>query len=364
MERKRIIILQTGHIITDQRIQKISKYLAFDHEVEIFYRNYLKNNSPLPKNFKLDNIKLHPINTLFKNGFLFYLEINIKYFLKLIFKKFNVLYSVDSDTLLSATFLKILKKISLIFDAHEYFEEVPELENKPIKKIIWNKITNFGLRFSNINMTVSESLKNEFKFYYKKDFIVLRNIPEFTELNSVIEKFEVPTIIYQGALNKGRHLELLINTMKKLPQFNCLIIGEGDLTLSLKNIADHSPNIKFLGLHSPTELKDITPKCHLGYNLLEPIGKSYQMSLSNKYFDYLHAGIPSISSNLIEYQSLNNQFGIGICINENELETYINSLLNLESKYMEMIENIKKYKSELTWQKEFEKFKTKLKEIN
>lgn len=320
MGQKQIIQIATvSHIYFDQRMIRIASSLQnLGYHVQVTYRPYVKYG-------KIDNNKnpfffnINPLKVVFNQGILFYLCYNLALIFKLIFAKTDVLYAVDSDTLLAFTVLSKLKRKPLIYDAHEFFAEVPELEGQQFKKKIWHTITQWGVNQSSLCLTVSNTLAERLNQRYQKTFQVLRNLP-ITQIIENTQKEEKPTIIYQGALNKGRGLELLIKAMKKLNNWQCWIVGEGDLSSTLRTLKTDlkADNVIFLGSVSPEELKTITPKCFAGYNLLDDESLSYHDSLSNKYFDYMHAGIPSISSYLPEYISLNNEWKCGVCIQNDE----------------------------------------------
>lgn len=58
--------------------------------------------------------------------------------------------------------------------------------------------------------------------------------------------------------------------------------------------------VKFIGAVSPAQLKLITPKADLGFSLEEDLGISYRYALPNKIFDYMHAGVPVLGTDLPE----------------------------------------------------------------
>lgn len=320
MERKRkIIIAISGHLFTDQRMKRIASSLSrLDFEIEIYYRDHFKYQKlDVPKGTN-DPYVSHPLKFSINSGIPFYLLFNIRLFLQLIFKRYDILYAVDSDTLPAFTALSILRSKPLVYDAHEYFCEVPELKDSRLKKNIWHLVTAIGVKRAKICFTVGKMLALELEKRYGKKFEVLRNVPK-SGINSKHEKSSKPIIIYQGALNAGRELEMLINAMKRLPEFHCMIVGEGDLSGALRRIANGLENVEFCGLMSPQQLKELTPGCFAGFNLLDDGGSlSYHFSLSNKYFDYMHAGVPSISSKLPEYLELNRETACGVCIDNSE----------------------------------------------
>ncbi len=333
MEIKKIITIGiSGHIHTDQRMKRIAGSLSKNGaNVTLYYREHFKYKP-------VKTADLLPFTTigmriLINNGILFYVLLNWQLFWRLLFKKTDIYYAVDADTLPAFTLLSILRGKPMIYDAHEYFCEVPELQNSGLKKKIWDHVTRIGVRQAWKCLTVGQMLSLELEKRYHKPFVVVRNTTKIDEAESDDQTLTLslpnkPVILYQGALNKGRELELLISCMPELPEFHCLLAGEGDLSESLREQAKSMNNVQFAGLVSPQTLKTLTPKCFAGYNLLDAEGSlSYYFSLSNKYFDYIHAGIPSISSHLPEYEALNASNECGICIN-NTKEDIIKTLKN------------------------------------
>ena len=354
-QQKTIAIAITGHFYTDQRMQRISSVLKeMNFHVLLVYRPFVKSGN-IVKNTELKDIDLLAIKPLFNSGILFYLWFNVLLFFKLLFKKIDIFYAVDSDTLAAMLCLSMLKSKPLVYDAHEYFAEVPELQGKSIKKWIWHRLTLAGVKRSKLCITVSDSLAKALELRYYKPFSVIRNVPFYHQEPKVVP-FHSPTIIYQGALNKGRELELLIEAMKELPQFKLLLVGEGDLSATLRELAQKLKltNVEFKGILSPNELKTISAKCFVGYNLLDAQSLSYYYSLSNKYFDYVQAGIPSISSHLPEYEFLNTEYGCGICI-MNTKEALVETLLKCYSDefyYNKLKENALFAAEKLNWNQE------------
>ena len=89
------------------------------------------------------------------------------------------------------------------------------------------------MRKAKICFTVNESLAQILGEKYDKQFAFIRNVPlAFTERHPVNKK---PYILYQGALNKGRGLEVLIEAMQGVP-LELWIAGKGDLEAELKQL--------------------------------------------------------------------------------------------------------------------------------
>jgi glycosyltransferase involved in cell wall biosynthesis len=351
-KRKKVIIGITGNIISDQRIIRIAGTLAEEgYRVVVYYRHFFKFRKV--ESDARFTFETRPVRSAFNSGILFYAWYNILLFVKLLFIKTDYLYAVDSDTLPSFTLLSLIRRRPMVFDSHEYFSEVPELLHSPLKKRIWDIVTRLGVKRSAARMTVGPELAVLLEKRYGKPFACIRNVPVMKPLNEVIKPTR-PVILYQGALNAGRELEMLIDTMKRLPEFDCILAGEGDLSKQLRDRAEGSGNISFAGLLSPGALAGLTLKCFAGYNLLVPESLSYYYSLSNKYFDYMHAGVPSISSRLPEYMALNKEHECGACIGNSpdELSGLLRSWLSDETHYRKLKENAIIAARKLNWENE------------
>lgn len=361
MGRKKIIIGISGHIFSDQRMKRIASALVeMGYDVEILYRHYFKYKSIETRHSEQTAYSTHAYKIPFKSGIGMYLLLNHRYFWSQLLKPADVYYAVDSDTLPAFTLLSIIKRKPLIYDAHEYFTEVPELKS-PWKKSIWDWITKWGVKHSQVRYTVAEGLAKELSKRYGKPFGVVRNVPVLAQTTTTSKQFERPCIIYQGALNEGRQLELLIDAMRQLAECDCYLIGEGDLSVYLRARAKDLKNVYFKGLMSPEELRIITPSCFAGFNLLEAKNSlSYYYSLSNKYFDYMHAGVPSISSHLPEYKLLNTATSAGVCIDDtvDAMVSTIRLWLNNRQIYEKLRENAILASKSYNWGNEKENLKT------
>lgn len=123
---KKITVTVSNDIVTDQRMERIcSSMVAIGYELEIVGRR-LPNSFPLGiKEYKQSRLKL-----LFTKGPLFYAALNFRLLFYLLATKPDIVYTVDTDTALAGIWTKKFLKSKLIYDAHELFSEVPELQNR------------------------------------------------------------------------------------------------------------------------------------------------------------------------------------------------------------------------------------------
>ena len=316
-------------------------------------------NSPILKRqpFQQKRFRL-----FFKKGKLFYLEYNVRLFFYLLFSHFDAVCSVDLDTLVSGFIISKIKSKPCIYDAHEYFTEVPEVINRPFIKKAWETVADFIIPKLKYAYTVCDSLAEIFYEKYKTPFLVIRNLPTRKNISSVKNKLSANFIlIYQGVLNEGRGLEECLEAIEFMESVELWLAGEGDLSEQLRKMVDEkkiSDKVIFHGRVSPDKLSLLTPQAHLGLNLLKNKGFNYYYSLANKTFDYMQAGIPSICMAFPEYNKLQQQTNTLFLINNlspNEIADVVSMVRNDKTLYDNICENNKLAAKEWVWEMEEKK---------
>lgn len=361
--KKKIVLAVSSDLATDQRVQKMADFLTSQHfEVVLLGRK-------LPTSPEVNFQHIHKRFTLwFKEGALFYANLNIKLFTYLLFYKTDVILSNDLDTLPACYALSKLRNKPLIFDSHEYFTQVPELIDRKRVQSFWKWIEKRIVPHLNHCITVSQSIADLFEKEYGVKFQVVRNVPYLgtsspsKKDDSILKKYGLNSntsyIIYQGALNLGRGIDLAIKSMNYVDDAILLLAGGGDVEKDLKELTlqkNLSDKVKFLGRIQPQELKKITAITRLGLSLEEDLGLNYRYGLPNKLFDYIHAEVPCLVADLEEMGNLVRKYHIGHVIKERNPEhvgSCINEAINNIDKRNQWIENTRKAKLTLNWEKE------------
>jgi glycosyltransferase involved in cell wall biosynthesis len=317
----------------------------------------IRTGSSLPLSNK--NYKQTRLRVWFHKGKLFYAEYNIRLFFFLLFKKADCICAIDLDTILPCYYISKLKGVIKVYDAHEYFSQLDEVVSRPAIYRFWHGIEKRMIpKFKN-GYTVCESLAEEFKKNYGADYKVIRNVPLLNEISTPINQEQV--VIYQGAVNRGRGLEKLILAMTAV-NTSLWVCGNGNFMEEIKAVVEKnnlSGKIVFFGMLEPAELKKKTAQAYIAINPFERTGLNQYLSLSNKFFDYIHAEIPQVTMNYPEYRRINDQSRIAELIDDLDPVTIsiaINKLLQDKDLYLQLKQNCLKAKQELNWQKE----KTKL----
>jgi glycosyltransferase involved in cell wall biosynthesis len=325
-----LFALVTTDLNYDQRMQRSCDALQSDGFNVTLIGRVLKNSTPLNSN---RIYKQQRLNCWFLKGPLFYLEFQFRLIWELLFRKVDLVLAVDLDTLPAAVLLGWLKGVPVVYDAHEYYTETPELVRRRWIQKIWEFIAAFCIPKTAAAYTVSFGLAGLLSDRYKRPFSTVRNVP----FRRHFFKKEGPparkVILYQGALNEGRGLEVLLESVSALPAvIEVQLAGEGDLSKQLRMQAKAlgiEKRVRFLGWIEPEHLNNITAEAWIGYNLLEDRGLSYHYSLANKTFDYIQAGVPALHSNLPEYRHLLEKYPVGIIVNTLSTEEVIRVLTKL-----------------------------------
>lgn len=304
----------------------------------------------------------------FNKGFLFYAEYNFRLFFVLLFAKKSILLANDLDTLLPNFLVSKIKKTPIIYDSHELFPEIPELVHKKNVKKIWSKLEATILPKLTNCYTVCNSIAKYYAEKYNTQFKVIKNLPlknkaiTIGKLGFKTENKKV--ILYQGSVNVGRGLELIIDTITYLPNHILVIVGTGNIINNLKQLVlvkKLQNQIYFLGRKTPEELQKITPLADLGISIEEDLGLNYRFALPNKIFDYIQATIPILVSNLPEMKQIVLEHKVGEIIVNRNPKALANQINNMANKDFSVA--LKKAQEHLIWEKQEDELLTIFKSL-
>ena len=311
----------------------------------------LKTSLPLSKK----NYRQQLLKCWFNKSKLFYSEYNIRLFFFVLFKKMDCICAIDLDTILPCYYISKLKGVKRVYDAHEYFSQLDEVVTRPSIYRFWHRIEKKIIPKFNNGYTVCDSLAEEFRKNYHANYKVIRNVPLLVESNTQIRSEDV--ILYQGAVNKGRGLDKIALAMKDV-NAKLWVCGNGNFMEEMRSVVqanDLSEKVIFFGMLPPEELKKRSEQAYIAVNPFERTGLNQYLSLSNKFFDYIHAGIPQVTMNYPEYKKINDQFKVAELIDDLEPETIakaINRLITNKELYLQLKQNCFVAKQELNWQNE------------
>lgn len=358
--KKIAIVSVINDLVTDNRVNRTCQTFNESGYHVVLVGRKLPGSLPLPDwPFESKRMRL-----FFTKGPAFYAFFNLRLFFLLLFKRADILYANDLDTLLPNFLMSRLKKIPLIYDSHELFCEVPELMSTPLKRKIWLKLEGWIVPRLHACITVNQSIADIFEKKYGVKFHVVKNIAKAPENFTPKTRSELglpedkKIILLQGAgINIDRGAEELVEAMKSVENTLLLIIGGGDVWPLLSeriSAGKLEHKVKLIGKLPKSELLHYTFNADLGLSIDKDTNLNYHYSLPNKLFDYIQAGVPVLASRLPEIERIIADYNIGDFIEDHQPTTIaakLNTLLGSDV-LKGYRQNMARAQSTLRWENE------------
>jgi glycosyltransferase involved in cell wall biosynthesis len=343
---KRIYFTVTNDLTYDQRMKRICTSLA-ENGYLVTLVGFRKRNSK-----ELQEEKF------IQKGKGFYIEVNLRLFFYLLFRKMNAVCAIDLDTILPCLFVSKWKRIYRIYDAHELFTETKEVLTRPVVQKVWKKVERYAVPKISKAYTVGQSIAEEFRKRYNVQFEVIRNLTRLRD--------EIPDpqprqfILYQGAVNEARAFEYLIPAMN-LVNNKLVVCGDGNFMEQLRKLIKENgveEKVELRGMLPPEELWQVSLQAKVGITIIENLGLNQYYSLPNKFFDYIHATVPQVAVDYPEYRRINDQYEVAILLEKTDPEIIaaaINNLLLNDVLHKRLKNNCIMARNTLNWQQEEKK---------
>jgi len=215
----------------------------------------------------------------------------------------------------------------LIYDSHELWADSRHRLLVPrwlFRTMRWTE--RVCARRADAVMTVSEGIAE----YMAKDLnitkpAVVRNVPiasnerridRHTLRSALSISADVPLVLYQGGMAKGRDLTTLVKAMGRIkhPTGVLVFLGNGPLVPRLEAAAQEVGIQERVFFHPevpPGELCWWTQDATVGICPMEATCSSHTWSLPNKLFEYIQAGLPVLVSDLPEMRRIVSRYGVG-----------------------------------------------------
>ncbi len=342
--KKKIAVILFSSIKFDSRVRNTVEVLGKTAAVDLYYLDAHEDDGDI---FFNPEISLYPLkrqnNTwrkFLRNTFFLHEYTYISDYIVRSGKTYDFVYANDLPSLLPALKVKKkLKKTKIIYDAHEiYLETLNQLfpidvkgfkkyEYALMKKIMKasGKIMEKKLyKKADYRITVNQSLAGYLQKSCRADFLVMRNCPPLKEVPeqeiNFRKKFnwtqEDRIFLYQGRLNKGRGLEHLVKAINKADErIKLLILGRGALQDFIKRFIEKNNlenRIKLIDFVQYERLAAFTVAADFGICFLSHYNLNTTYGLPNKFFEYIHAELPQLCSNHIEFNRILETHKVGV----------------------------------------------------
>jgi len=290
----------------------------------------------------------------------------------------NAVHANDLNALPIGYFVAKLTRAKLVYDSHELWSDAAHRSS--IKPWIFNigiRLEKFLARRANAVMTPSPSYASRMAEAMNIPLpFVVRNVPMARVLDQTAKRRaslrqvlavarDIPILLHIGQIARGRGLETLLVAMTEVHAPALLVFlgnGEPRYLSALKSKADDlgiRARVCFLPPVAPDEVCNLSADATIGVTMIESICLSYKLTLPNKIFEYLQAGLPVVVSNIPEMERIVRTYRVGETVTENNaslLAQTLNRMLSSPDILARYRENAASAAKQLNWEKEQQVF--------
>ena len=309
--------------------------------------------------------RTHRFSMFFQKGFLFYAEYQLRLFFRLLFEKADVYIANDLDTLLANYLASRIRRRHLIYDSHELFTEVPELQGRNIVKKTWETIEAYIFPKLKTVYTVNDRIAGYYLEKYGVQVEVVRNLAPALrnkscdmELAKKLKSARKMLLLQGSGINQDRGAEEAVLMMNYLKGYVLYIIGGGDVFPELKKLIqknDLEERVKILPRMDHPALMEYTKVADLGLSLDKDSNLNYRYSLPNKLFDYMQCNVPILCSGIPQVAEIVVENNIGKVLKNHDPEEMARAVQNIfdNPKLIETWkQNLKRSVDSYSWEKE------------
>lgn len=276
----------------------------------------------------------------------------------------DVIHANDLDALIPAYMAKKILNCRLIFDSHEIYTE----NNYLMDKRLYAAYLRIKERRICKNIDKVVCVSNAAAEYLAKKYsmpkpMVVTNCSLKSEQFFSEEKNDGFEVLNHGQYYAGRGYDIMVEAsplLRDYPEIKLALRGFGVLEEGLRARARElgAENVIFYPKVLVEELIPKASRSMVGVAITEGICINFEVSVSNKLFEYASAGLPVIMSDIPEHRYLNDKYKFGVIISENTPQAFAEAVIKLytdKAFYLQCAENAKKLSDEINWEAEFKK---------
>lgn len=350
-------VLKEGMTLLKNGFSVTVASICYDNQIEkeeiqgIPIRRFLLRTKKLPKSFIFQIVKWIEWYNLLKK------------WLKTDGREIAIIDCHCLYTLLIGFFLAKLGHSKIVFNAHELETERNGLSGfrKRISQFLEKKL----IKNCSTTIVVSQSILEWYQQVYPNiEVNCIYNAPmlQEPEKNNYFKKiYNLSTndviFLYQGAFFSGRGIPLLLETFKQLPpNYHIVFMGFGSEEQKIKNASQNYLNIHIHDVVPQKDLYKYTPSADYGFSLIESVSLSYELCMPNKLFEYTMYEVPVIVSDTKDQTSFIKKNNIGYVLKDYTPSGLKELILSVDITEREsLIQNMKKIKTDICWEKQEEK---------
>ncbi|OZT76902.1 glycosyltransferase [Salinicoccus roseus] len=168
-------------------------------------------------------------------------------------------------------------------------------------------------------------------------------------------------LLYQGGIQPGRGLELLVEMMPMVKEGTLVFIGDGRQKAELQEMVREmhlEDRVKFVPKVHLSELPGYTRNAYIGFQVLQNVNYNHYSASSNKLFEYIMAHVPVISCDFPEIRNVVEGEQVGLAIDAEHprnIAEAVNRLVADEDLHDAFRSNCMRAKHKYNWNTEKQK---------
>lgn len=255
---------------------------------------------------------------------------------------------------------KLLTGSRLVYDSHELW---PDRNLRPEWRPWLLVCESLFVRAADAVVTTSPGYAEVIARRYRvAPPAIVRNVPEWRAEHAAPRAGDPPLAVYFGAVTRNRGLPAALRTLALMPELRLRIVGPeawgyratlADLAAEL-GVGDR---LELLDPVAPEEAPAVLGDADVGLALIEPACLSYEMTLPNKLYEYVAAGLPVLSSDVPVLAREVREHGLGAVADPADpaaVAAALRSLLRPEAN-ARCREAARRLAAETVWEREQEK---------
>jgi glycosyltransferase involved in cell wall biosynthesis len=291
----------------------------------------------------------------------------------------GLLIGHDLDGFLAGIRAKRRTGAPLIYDSHELFPDYASSGRPAYERRGWILYESRLIRHADQVIAVTPGRGDVMASRYGiPKPLIIRNMPETAERPAQPAarlRQGVPdgssVIFYSGGLQPTRGLEQLIAALEHLPSCVLAVMGSGEpgYVEGLRALAVEAGVAERMILHPPVRPHEVVAAsagADVGVVLNRNVSLNNWLSLPNKIYEYLAAGIPVVASHSPELTQLVDQYEVGETCDPDrptDIARAIAAVLDDRERYERLRENVRRAAPEMTWESEEKRFLTAVREL-
>jgi hypothetical protein len=324
----------------------IMKFISILHQKEVDYKvigfKQGISNKPSDSKYSIENISLNENDPM--NIFRYALR-----FLKLTFRLRTEIRLYEPDIIHSISYISFfVSKVAAFGYRVGFVYEAYELESQQdgysaIKSLFIKYIERILLTRKDLLIVPNKSISVWYannKIDSNKIEVIRSNVPLIREIRQELnndyfrEIYNIPLdskiFILVGIVSEGRNVNLLIDIFNDEEVKSHLILMGLEINDNISSKINESKKIHYHDFVDKQIMIDYIKHADFGLCLIEPTCLSYELSLPQKFWEYVYAELPILATRLPEMEYYINKYNLGIVVN-NDINDIKNTIIFLQS---------------------------------